>query len=535
MGGPGPANATAAGSVALGGWTAVSRLTGFLRVAVIAAVLGPTFLGNTFQAVNLLPNITYYFLTGSLFVSLLVPALTAPIDRGDSHRAARIAGGFLGVALPVFAVIGVALVASGPWLLRLLTSGASESVAADQRRAGWLLLVFVMPQVLLYAVASAATAVLHARGRFGIAAAAPVFENVGIIATLVVYALAAGVRDVGVVSGPQLAILGVGATLAVALHAAVAWVAAWRSGVLLRPRAGWKDAEVRAVVRRAVPSLAYASATGTKEFALITLTNRIAGGVVAFGVAWNFYNLCIALSGRTVGPASVPALARLHQGRDPSAFNDELRRAAALASFLAVPAAVACLVLASPLAGSVAYGAMASDAAVGLIAAALGALALGIIADTFFTVATHASYARGDVGRPLRAMLVRVVTTLGVSVALVSIVSDGQAVMAAVGASVAVGDAVGATVLWMSVARGPARLRLRPSLVRTAGAAAVMIVPAWAVARAGSALFGTGELATTATAAPAVLTGAVLYLGVQRWWRSPELAAFAGAVRGRSA
>jgi len=38
-------------------WTVASRLTGFARVALIAAVLGPTFFGNLYQTLIYLPYV----------------------------------------------------------------------------------------------------------------------------------------------------------------------------------------------------------------------------------------------------------------------------------------------------------------------------------------------------------------------------------------------------------------------------------------------------------------------------------------------
>jgi putative peptidoglycan lipid II flippase len=74
--------ASAAGdSMIVAAWTVLSRVTGLLRFAVVGAVLGPTFFGNTYQFTNSLPNLVYYgFLAGSLFPSLLVPALVRHID-----------------------------------------------------------------------------------------------------------------------------------------------------------------------------------------------------------------------------------------------------------------------------------------------------------------------------------------------------------------------------------------------------------------------------------------------------------------------
>ena len=83
-----------AGSV----WTVVSRLTGLGKALTIGAVLGATYLGNTYQAINALPNLVYYQLAGSLFASLLVPPLIGHLGRDDRSGARVLVRGFLGVS-----------------------------------------------------------------------------------------------------------------------------------------------------------------------------------------------------------------------------------------------------------------------------------------------------------------------------------------------------------------------------------------------------------------------------------------------------
>ena len=63
----------AGGSLSVAAWTAVSRVTGFIRLAIVGAVLGPTYLANTFQAINQFPELVYAALTGTVFTMLLVP------------------------------------------------------------------------------------------------------------------------------------------------------------------------------------------------------------------------------------------------------------------------------------------------------------------------------------------------------------------------------------------------------------------------------------------------------------------------------
>src|SRR5262245_10466586 len=198
-------------------WTLISRVTGLARVVAIGAVLGATFLGNTYQGIYALPSLIYYqLLAGSLFVSLLVPSLVEHIRRGDRDRADSFVRGFLGSLLALAALaVGIVILAS-PLILRLFSLGVKdEAVAADQRRVGLLLLVLFTPQILLYVVAGTGAAVMNAFGRFGLASAAPTAENLGIILTLVVAAVVFGTSiELSTVSTSEILLLGIGTTAA---------------------------------------------------------------------------------------------------------------------------------------------------------------------------------------------------------------------------------------------------------------------------------------------------------------------------------
>jgi len=213
------ASATVAGnSLTVAAWTIISRISGLGRVAAIAAVLGPTYLGNTYQATNLVPNLVFELLTGSLLAGLIVPPILRHLAGGDVERAKRVAGGFLGVTACVFAAAGVILAVGAPLLLDVITVGVDDpATAAAQEDAGWLLLALFAPQVALYSVAGVGAAVQNSRGRFALAAGAPAIENVVIIATLVTYALVFGTdSSLESVGSGELLLLGLGTTLAVA-------------------------------------------------------------------------------------------------------------------------------------------------------------------------------------------------------------------------------------------------------------------------------------------------------------------------------
>src|SRR5204862_3613292 len=68
-----------------------SRVTGFVRVLAVAAALGTTFLGNTYQTSNLVSNILFELLAAGILSSVLVPTFVGIIDRGDRREAERVA------------------------------------------------------------------------------------------------------------------------------------------------------------------------------------------------------------------------------------------------------------------------------------------------------------------------------------------------------------------------------------------------------------------------------------------------------------
>ena len=193
-----------------------------------------------------------------------------------------------------------------------------------------MLLLLVVPQIVLYGLIAVAIAAQNARHHFSLAAAAPAIENIGLIVTLVICALMYGTgTDINNVSNSYLTVLGIGATLAVAAHAGVQCWGAWRAGLPLVPGWNWHDPEIRAVRRRMVPTIGTASLDAAWTFILIVAAGTIPGGVVAFQIGLNFYNLPLAAERqggrngvvatygprlRAVGPRRVPRHVRPGHG-----------------------------------------------------------------------------------------------------------------------------------------------------------------------------------------------------------------------------
>jgi len=519
-----PLDGIAGDSMTVAGWTIASRVTGFFRFAAIAAVLGPTFFGNLFEATNILPNLAFELLTGPLIAALLIPHLVRLIDAKQGRSEQRLAGGFLGVLLVVFTGTIVIVIAAGPLVLGLLTILVPDSgVRTDQLSIGWPLLTMLMPQALFYAIAATGAAVQNAHGKFALAAAAPALENIGIIVVMGISAVVYGMGlEVNEVSTSQLLLLGLGTTGAVALHAGAQWWGARRVGITLIPAAGWRDPEVRKILRLAIPSTGFAALTAVRTIGLLVAVGSLPGGVIAFQLGRYFFNFPVAIAARPVIAAQLPRLSRTFNDHDDREFVSAYRRGVNLIMFVAVPASLLMIVLAGPLARAATYGEMASTDGIALAAVAIGTLAAGVVGESLFLTATSAFYARRNARAPLIATALRLgLTVIGTVLAVTT--GEGIAMLVILGLSVALSDLIAGFGL-----HGALQRALPQPLVvsRLSDRYANVVIAAFSVAAGAAVTTLTGSMTLPGRFTEALVgatTIAAVYLMMQRLRRSPEL------------
>ena len=515
-------------------WTLVSRGSGLVRIVFVGAVLGATNFGNTYQAINALPNLIYYqLLAGSLFVSLLVPPLVARLRGGDAAGADTLVRGFLGSTLALGFAAAVAFIAVSPLILRLLALGVDDAgSAAAQRRMGFVLVFLFAPQILLYAVAGTGAAVMNACGRFALAAGAPTAENLVIIATLVLVGSLYGAHvSLATVPSSEILLLGIGTTAAVGVHAALQWFGARRQRIDMRPTAGWRDPEVRSVLRGIRAALAYTGLAAFQLFVTIIIANRVAGGLIAFQLALNFFYLPTAIVTWPIARALVPRLAHFHQMGQMREFRNEFAHAVALASFVAIPVAVAYACSSSAIAQAVTFGQFETHLATEYVAMSLIGLSAAVVGESWFLLSSYAMYSQQNLRAPLRGMALRVGTTMALLPC--AFVVHGAWTLLAIGLAITAGSFVGAASIYRRATGSLPRsaYSLGGALGRTALASAVMLVPAAAVWFALDP-FPESTAGSIVRLALAGTVGAATFVAVQMRLKAPEIGLLRSAVAG---
>ena len=471
---------TAGAAVGMGAAAAISRAIGFVRILVVAAVLGTTYLGNAFQSANSVSNVLFELLAAGALSAVLVPVFVELLDRGERDDAERVAGSVLGAALLVLGAVTVAGVVAAPVLARVLTAGVPEAVADDQRALVTHLLRFFVPQVLLYAAGTVATAVLHARGRFAIAAAAPIGNTVVMVASLLVLRALAGDAPGFQLSTVERALLVIAGTGGVAAFVGVLLAACAATGFRLRPRRPTREPRVIEALRHSGWGTALHAGSGVLLGGALIAGAAVEGAVVAFQVAWVFFLTPYGVVAQPIHTTILPELVR--EADRPATMAASLRWALERMALVVVPVSAGLAALAGVGMRGLAFGATGPDGA-DLIAAALVALAVGLFPYGAFLLLARGFYAVGDSRTP--AVVAVVTAILGVVVMLVSArLTEGEARVAMLGAGHSLAFAVGALWLGIGLARRLGQSLTPRALPGVAAVAAVAGVVAWLVAGA---------------------------------------------------
>ena len=115
--------------------TALSRLTGFLRLAVMAWAIGgaETKLPDTYNLANTMPNIVYQLILGEILATLFVPIFVQHLTTRAKDEAWRLASTILNIAVAVAAVISAIAVLLAPWIIKIYTFRSPTTPCASSR------------------------------------------------------------------------------------------------------------------------------------------------------------------------------------------------------------------------------------------------------------------------------------------------------------------------------------------------------------------------------------------------------------------
>ena len=392
--------------VAMG--TALSRVTGLIRVFVFAYVIGQTLLADAYKLANETPNIIYDLLLGGVLSATLVPLFSSFIASDDGDRddpeSRHATNTVITIATTMMVLLTVAAVVAAPVIFRLYSLNLPPEVDADLfHSAGTILTRVFVIQILFYGLTGIANAYLNSRRRFFAAAWSPVLPNLIIIVTLLSLPGAGDAQwTLGdVITNTRLRLtLGLGATAGIASMALAVLPAMVRAGLVFRPSWDWKHPAVNKLLVLSGWTIGFVAAN---QLALLVVRNLAVGqgpGIpAAYFDAFTWFVLPYGLLAVSISTTFQPEMARAVAQRDRTGFIDHASLGTRLIALLTLPAAAGLFVLRSPIIGLMQRGQF-DPVATANTSQALAGLSVGLVGFSIYLFSLRGFYAHHDTRTP---------------------------------------------------------------------------------------------------------------------------------------
>jgi putative peptidoglycan lipid II flippase len=391
--------------------TALSRLTGFLRVAAMVYALGvaESRLADAYNVANTTPNIIYDLAIGQILSSLFIPVFVERLQGAGKKEAWHTAGAVLSIATVALGTVMLAgILFSGP-IVHLYTFRAHGPEVQAERQLASFFLKWFMPQIVFYGLgAGVATGLLNAHRRFGAPMFAPIVNNLIAIATFFVFAALPGPSGTVAITNLQRYVLAIGTTLGVVGMTVVLWPPLRRLGFRWKWTLDIRDAGVRKIARLAGWAFVYVIANQLGLLVVIILAASIQGGYTAYTSAFIFFQLPYAIFAVSIMTALLPSLASRWVDGDTDTFRLHLLQGIRATAFVVVPAAFGYLALSKPIVRLLLQHGVMQARSTELLAAVLQLFSIGLLSFCTFQLFLRAFYAMQDTRTPALINLVAV-------------------------------------------------------------------------------------------------------------------------------
>lgn len=396
--------------------TLLSRVTGLVREQLIAGLFGAGAATDAFNVAFRIPNLFRRLFAEGAFAQAFVPLLAATREReGDAATQELVHAVGTVLAWVLVAVCALGVVAA-PVLVWVIGAGLKDFDIAV------LMTRWMFPYIGLMSLVAFSAGILNTWRRFAVPAATPVLLNLCVIGAAwwgtpwfeshgwpPILALAAGVMLGGLLQ------------LAVQVPALAAVGCLPRIG--LAPAAiarAWRHPGVRQVLRQMTPALLGVSVAQVS----LLINTQIATHLSVGAVSWLSYadrlmEFPTGLLGVALGVVLLPQLSAARARQDTEAYSGMLDWGLRLVLLLALPCALALLLIPQALVAVLYhYGAFSAHDVANTVLALRG-YGVGLLGLVAIKVLAPAFYARQDIRTPVRIAIGVLLATQAMNLVLV--------------------------------------------------------------------------------------------------------------------
>lgn len=397
------------------GLTGVSRVLGFIRDILTAAILGAGPVADAFFVALKLPNFFRRVTAEGAFSVAFVPLYSEALEKDGQEKASIFASNAMAVMLAVLVPFTLLAVILMPFIIYVIAPGfGHESLRYDLAVE---LSRVTFPYLLMMSLTALMGGILNAHDKFAPFASAPIFFNICLIVALLVFtpfadtpghALSYGIGIAGIV---QLVWL---------IHNVK------KSKVKLEVKVPEFTDNIKKLFKLMGPGVIGAGVMHINLFVDLILASLLASGSISYlYYADRLNQLPLGMVGIAVGTALLPMLSKAIAAGDKKETQNLFNRALEICLLLALPAAAALFVMPETLIGALFERGEFEAVDTRNAAAVLMGYAIGIPAYIAVKVFSTAYWSQQDTMSPVKISIMT--TGLNICLSLILIWPFGVA------------------------------------------------------------------------------------------------------------
>ncbi len=384
----------------------LGKVTGLIRLQLVARVFGTTTDYDAFTAANQLPELFFVLIAGGSLAAAFIPVYSNYLTTETRQKAMALGNTILTIVILLLGLVSATGAIIAPWLTRVVLvpdfPPELQQLTADIMRV-------ILIQTIIFGISGVLSSMLNAHQHFALPALAPLALDIGYVVGLYLFV-------------PQLGIVGLawGTVVGGVLHIAIQLPALIQYRIGYRPSLNWRLGGVAEIVRLMGPRIVTLGTVQAADLFIIRLASALPeGSTSAYFYGYALMQLPETLFGTAIALVIFPTLAELFNVGEVAKMRETAVTALGIIWTLTIPAAALMVLLGEPAIAFLLEGDVFDANSTRLVYTVLLAFSVRLVTEATLEIVARLFYAQHNTRTPMFAYLGWLVVNVAIAYALV--------------------------------------------------------------------------------------------------------------------
>lgn len=384
----------------------LGKVTGLIRLQLVARIFGTSTDYDAFTAANQLPEVFFVLIAGGSLAAAFIPVYSNYLNNESQQKAFALGNTILTIVILLLGAVSATGAIIAPWLTRVVLV---PNFSPELQQLTATIMRVILIQTTIFGISGVLSSMLNAHQHFALPALAPLALDIGYVVGLYLFV-------------PQLGIVGLawGTVVGGVLHIAIQVPALIKYRIGYRPALNWRLSGVGEIVRLMGPRIVTLGAIQVADLFIIRLTSGLPeGSTSGYFYGYALMQLPETLFGTAIALVIFPTLAELFNVGDVRGMRETAVNALSIIWTLTIPAAALMVLLGEPAIAFLLEGDVFDADSTRLVYSVLLAFSVRLVAEATLEIVARLFYAQHNTRTPMFTYLGWLVVNVAVAYALV--------------------------------------------------------------------------------------------------------------------